>query len=53
MRRRTAIREVQERIDGLLATGMIGENPQRMQGLVGPPTVETPGLIETQQQPPV
>jgi hypothetical protein len=46
LRRRTAIREIQKRIDGLLATGLIGENPQRIQGFVGPPTLETPGLIE-------
>jgi hypothetical protein len=30
--RRTAIRGIQQRIDGLLATEMIGENPQRMLG---------------------
>jgi hypothetical protein len=47
LRRRTAIHETPNGIDGLLATGMIGQNPAEHAEFVEPPTVETPELIES------
>lgn len=47
MRRRTAIHETPNGIDGLLATGMIGKNPAEHAEFVESATVETPELIES------
>ena len=45
-RRRTAIREIQQTIDGLLASGVAGENPRRMRRLTERSRSETPGLVD-------